>query len=397
MLYKIGNKIVKQGAKLGIKRFNELIFTVDGTEFPKDVSTFVKNLTVRSSVPNTVTIDWGDGTIDIVDFSPLSGDYIYILTTHTYTDGNSGFRDVKFTFENTEGIYDFFALRVFLGGFFPKNILKFNNLEEISINQFSGIKEFPSDLSSLQKLKSLYFQNVEFGKIPASILPLNIETLTFVNCLDLSDITNSNFDLLVNLKDTLVSLRIPRNNIIDFPANFSQLTNLEYLKTSFPIGGELTQPIYDLPNLKVFNYGRSDGVKPISFANFEHLTTLENIFIDVKNTTSINCSVANFGTLVNLTTLRITGSLFDSQTNIDTFINTLYDVFNVNALKATGSTPFRNMLITCTNDNDVTSPTGTYQQPTGYVADSNNGTPASPKEKIWLLVNQYNCTITYTN
>jgi hypothetical protein len=234
------------------------------------------------------------------------------------------------------------------------------------------------------------------GKIPASILNLNIETLGFNDCLDLSDITNSNFDGLVNLKDTLISLSIIRNNIINFPTNFSQLINLEYLRTPFPIGGELTQPIYDLPNLKYFQ-GDRGGEKLTSFVNFEKLTTLESILIEVRSTTAVDCSVAHFGTLINLTTLSITGSLFDSQTNIDTFINTLYDVFNVNALKTTGTTPFRNMLITCTNDDDVISPTGTYQQPTGYVADSNNGNPTSPKEKIWLLVNQYNCTVTYTN
>ena len=43
-------------------------------------------------------------------------------------------------------------------------------------------------------------------------------------------------------------------------------------------------------------------------------------------------------------------------------------------------------------------PTGTYTAPTGYVQGSSNGTvtaTGNDLQKLWVLVNQYGCTVTY--
>lgn len=76
--------------------------------------------------------------------------------------------------------------------------------------------------------------------------------------------------------------------------------------------------------------------------------------------------------------------------NVDATIDNIYqnrskwNVWN-------GSHP-KSMNISGTN----ASPTGTYQAPAGFVLGSNDGTPASAKEQLYVLVNNYNWTMTYT-
>jgi hypothetical protein len=40
-------------------------------------------------------------------------------------------------------------------------------------------------------------------------------------------------------------------------------------------------------------------------------------------------------------------------------------------------------------------PSGTYQAPAGFVQGSNDGTPASAKEQLYVLVNNYGWTMTF--
>jgi len=75
-------------------------------------------------------------------------------------------------------------------------------------------------------------------------------------------------------------------------------------------------------------------------------------------------------------------------TNVDATINNLYtnrskwSFFNVSVA--------RSMNIGGTN----ATPTGIYQAPTGFILGSNDGTPASAKEQVYVLVNNYAWTIT---
>ena len=82
-----------------------------------------------------------------------------------------------------------------------------------------------------------------------------------------------------------------------------------------------------------------------------------------------------------------------TQLRVDTWVDNWYTFITTNAAMTGANTlPFRGMNhnITSTTIGDGTaSPAGTYQQPTGYIQGVNNGTPASPKEKIWVMVNQY--------
>ena len=402
MFLKVGNKVITQGGKFVEKKFNTLTFNVDGDRFPKIFSAYPSGaqlFRIISSSPNTVEINWGDGNVINYDFILDRGKYFFDLvkeSAYIFEDGNTGFRDIVMTFKETKGIYQIQTLRSFLGETFPTNILAFTDLETIILSQGVGVKNFPTKLSPLTKLTVFELFSAEIDILPTSLLSLPIEDLKLRGAIDLDRPFNeTNFDKLNLLQNTLKILSIIGNDIDTFPSNFSELYKLEYLRTTFPTGGVLPPAIYNLPNLRVFRHGRSDGRHPSSLDNFEFLTTLETLYIDTKNNNIFEPDVSEFGTLINLKTLTIQGSTQDLQTSIDLFINTLYSVVTNNGDIVSGSGPFREMAIVCLSDAG-TSPTGIFQEPTGYIQNSNNGSPATPKEKIWVIVNQYNSTVNYS-
>jgi len=402
MFLKVGNKVITQGGKFVEKKFNTLTFNVDGDRFPKIFSKFPaggQRFKIISSSPNTVEINWGDGNVINYDFIPSEGEYTFDLrkeSAYIFEDGNTGFRNIVMTFKETRGIFEFQTSRCFLGETFPTNILAFRDLETISLLQGVGVKNFPTKLSSLTKLTVFELFNSEIDILPTSLLNLPIEDLNLVNAIDLDRPFNeTNFDKINLLQNTLKNLALRRNEIENFPSNFSELYKLEYLRTNFPTGGVLPAAIYNLPSLKTFTHGKSEGRGPSSLDNFKFLTTLETLDIDTKGSRIFEPDVSEFGTLINLKNLTIEGSTQDLQTSIDLFINTLYSVVTNNGDIVSGSGPFREMAIVCLSDAG-TSPTGIFQEPTGYIQNSNNGSPATPKEKIWVIVNQYNSTVNYS-
>jgi hypothetical protein len=402
MFLKVGNKVITQGGKFVEKKFNTLTFRVDGDRFPKIFSPYPSGgqlFGITSSSPNTVEINWGDGNVINYDFNFDRGEYTFQLgkgSAHIFEDGNTGFRDIVMTFGKTSGVFEMRTVRCFLGETFPTNILAFTDLETIELSQGVGVKNFPTKLSPLTKLRNFELFGAEIDILPTSLLNLPIEYLRLVSAIDLDrPLNETNFDKLNILQNSLESLSIERNNIDTFPSNFSELYKLEYLRTSFPVGGVLPPAIYNLPSLKTFSHGRSDGRGPSSLDNFEFLTTLETLHIGTSFSTKFEPDVSEFGTLINLKNLTIKGSTQDLQTSIDLFINTLYDVVTNNGDIVSGSGPFREMAIICLSAAG-TSPTGIFQEPTGYVQNSNNGSPATPKEKIWVIVNQYNSTVNYS-
>jgi len=401
MFLKVGNKVITQGGKFVKKTFNTLTFNVDGDRFPKIFSSSSGGQVFRitSSSPNSVEINWGDGNVINYDFILDRGEYIFELgkeSDYIFEDGNTGFRNIVMTFGKTRGIFEMSTLRCFLGETFPTNILAFTDLETIILSQGVGVKNFPTKLSPLTKLRVFELFNAVIDILPISLLNLPIEDLTLINAIDFSKPFNeTNFDKINLLQNTLKTLSIERNGIDTFPITFSELYKLETLETSFPTGGVLPSAIYNLPSLKSFSHRKSDGRHPSSLDNFEFLTTLEILKIESKGNNRFLPDVSKFSTLINLKTLHIEGAMQDFQESIDLFINTLYDVVKNTADITGGSGPFREMIIRCTAAND-TSPTGTFQEPTGYIQNSNNGSPATPKEKIWVIVNQYNSTVNYS-
>lgn len=75
-----------------------------------------------------------------------------------------------------------------------------------------------------------------------------------------------------------------------------------------------------------------------------------------------------------------------NTTNVDATIDSMY----TNKSKWSTYTSLKSMNIAGTN----AAATGTFQAPTGFVLGSNDGTPASQQEKLYVLVNNYGWNIT---
>ena len=83
----------------------------------------------------------------------------------------------------------------------------------------------------------------------------------------------------------------------------------------------------------------------------------------------------------------------------NSFVDNIYNFITGTAsLTGSNSLPFRGMVFDISNSfntDNVETPSGIYQMPTGYVQGFSNGTPLSPLEEIWVLRNQYGHTWSY--
>jgi len=281
-----------------------------------------------------------------------------------------------------------------MGEDFPTNLLAFADLESIVLSQNTGIKNFPTKLKSLVNLKTFSIFEASINILPISLLNLGIESLNLVSSIDFSrPYSETNFDRINLLQNTLIHLIVRRctegNNI---PETIAELYKLESLTISFPDSGLLEPKIYNLPNLKTFSLPSSSGTGPTSLNNFGFVTTLESLkFISSSNTTDLS----GLSPCVNLKNIMIRGTSQNTIEKLRTFVDTLYILVTENASIGTGEGSFREMTIDCTSFNG-TSPDGIFQAPAGYVQGSSNGTPESLREKIFVIVNQYDSTVNYT-
>tara|TARA_R100000963_G_C4645881_1_gene110350 strand:- start:4342 stop:5961 length:1620 start_codon:yes stop_codon:yes gene_type:complete len=139
----------------------------------------------------------------------------------------------------------------------------------------------------------------------------------------------------------------------------------------------------DFPQLKFY------GNNPLP-NSLSHLQLSKNTDLEVTVPTW-------FGTL-NLN--RFQSWSWQTQSRINTHVENFYSVVeSTNAM--TGSTYLRGLdyqlVNTNLNLNTNPRPSGTYEAPTGYIQGSANGTPTSPMQAIYVLVNQYNMTVTVLN
>ncbi|OIQ22214.1 MAG: hypothetical protein BM557_02220 [Flavobacterium sp. MedPE-SWcel] len=143
-----------------------------------------------------------------------------------------------------------------------------------------------------------------------------------------------------------------------------------------------------------YNYSVSNGAfNLLSWGDFSGATALKEINFRWQQKMDLNFPAW----LVNLTELKIFDchASFETLQKMDDFVNSVYDFITTNASITEGNSPFRIMHIkTYRSASPLNSfhPTGIYQEPTGYVQGSANGTPTTPLEKVWVLTHQYQHT-----
>ena len=161
------------------------------------------------------------------------------------------------------------------------------------------------------------------------------------------------------------------------PSFINQLTALQRL--------DLTQVSGNLQNGGISSWGNFSNCVQLHTINGSRLTTLPVTF------------PAWFSSLVKLKTY-LAPAAYTTATRVQQFVDNFYSFIVANApITGTSVNAFRSMTIDIYGSSSIDTtnslrPLGTYQMPVGYVQNSNNGTPASQMEKIWVLVNQYNHT-----
>lgn len=395
-----------------------LAFTVSGASFPMSTVNPISNPTLynssyirfTSSESNTAVIDYGDGNVinyifksNLLEFrlgTPSGDDTRQV--THTYTDGNSGKRIIRITFSKPDKIISMISAYIGLYDNFPNEISTLSNLNSIRLQFSNFIKSFPVSVALLDRLKELQLLNVGTAiekRIPDEFIDINLNNFDITNSVDLSDVNSSNLKNFLgsSKRSSLSILRIDNCNMITMPDELENCNNLEVLYCGSNNKFEtFPSKINTLSKLAILYIGQTYGQNPnlkywSSFNNLNSLALLN--FVATPNIeTNLPLDLEN---CINLKNLNCEAS-YKTTARINAFITNLYNFINTNASKTGLNTlPFRGMTINCISSAG-NPPTGTFQSPTGYVAGVSNGTPASPKEMLWVLINQYGHTITYT-
>lgn len=433
MIFKYNNKVYKYTNKT-FQYGNTLVFTVKGLEWPELSGSFVLS---RGSTPFSITIDGGDGILYNYE-AKLSGS-VYVLSIIginggvpapengvygkiVWADGQDKIRTVRITSNNFSSVKAISMRSLNLAVAQPLGI-PFNLFPKLQVFQTVGggiggfITTLDKTLFNLPDLKTLSFAGPDFytesiynGYIQPGFLNPNLTVF---------GIAGSGFNKKLfseSRLDTISGSSLPLLETL----NYSYVTVSD---TGYMGQGFMPTSWYTLDKLKNLSLNAVNGFTKIPVQINNLSVTLENIFISYSSLMSFS----DLSNLINLKSISLLNSssfgtefpdyfsantkfktldlrgcflIADTTNRIDVFIENFY-AFIVTYASITGlsTLPFRGMILklesSSVNGQLVQLPSGIYQQPEAYVQGSSNGTPLTPLEKMWVMVNQYSLTATY--
>ena len=401
-ILKYGNKISNSGESFVLK--------ATGSTFPSSIFPSGQ-LIFRFLSIEPVDVNYGDGSV--IRYIPSSiGGGLYQLTfnigvnLYTYADGQNIARNVSFSFNRSKLTYlqltnqklqiaDFlfeFSKYPALTHFELVNESYILNLNAESIVG-SNVTEFLIANAFVSSSRLYYIIPIQLFSTPLvnlSIGTQGIHTKTFAE---------SNLDKMTMLATTLQILQIYGSFEDDnfgygaLPSNYNLLINLKELHlqaTKYTTTPVVINEIISLKYLTI--YGSPFYT---SYGNISALVNLENIRF-TGNTSQPDTIPSYFSAFTKLKTMQYI-SCFTTQARMDNFVDNVYSFVVTNApITGTFASQFRSMSFSLGTSGSIVTPppSGIYQQPSGYIQGSNNGSPASQKEKIWVMVSQYSHTWT---
>lgn len=398
MFLRVNNRIVKIGSRVAkLEEVKELDFEVSGSFFPYGTGSFTRLEISSSILGNEIDINYGDGNTVKYNFqgyrfliSPTRPDRTE--SEYYYVDGNNGRRVINVKFKYPSKITFVTTSTFSLYGAFPSAIGNLTELERLTIGQ-SKLTSFPNSLLGLSSLKNIILQNIGTAiseRIPQSFFSLKLSHLNINNSVNLNNIYTSNFSAMCasTLGASLQDFKTNGCNISDIPPTVVNMVNLRSWQVGSVDATTISPYFNELTNLRILSIIGNNLRNYTSFSNLIYLIEL-SISADMEPITPIGLEGC-----INMKTLSLRG--FKTVLSKEAFISDFFGFIVQNASMATGNTKFRQMTVSINNtldpNNDIS---GTYQQPAGYVQGSNNGNPATPLEKVWVLVNQYQHTWNY--
>ena len=422
-MYSVGGKIVGVENKFPEKRVNTLTFQVQGDQFPDYVLDFNdqrNRVYFDSSVPNSVTVDWGDGETEIFNFGTdgrgtsyrigwtsngqsttdtnLTGDTL--AGRHVYQDGNSGLRTITFTFNDLSkitGVIFYFSM---LYGQFPLEIGSAINLKTIELGRTKFLTGLPSTLISNKNIENFLFSDSfvnPLDKIPDGIFENKVIVLRGASSFDLSDRISSNFFKINNLADNITELNLEICSITMLPKSLSECVLLSDLRIgNNPIKNpEVLETLFNLYRLYIDSYSFENGLFETN-----NLTKLRNFWVSSMTESLINEIPLKWTGLKSLTNFVYFYSVIKTNLLFQTFIENFYTLCTENGFLNPSSTEAQNTGfpeqfrdISWGDGNDWFTVSDTIQAPSGFSSGISNGTPENNAEKIYVLVENYGHTV----
>lgn len=286
--------------------------------------------------------------------------------------------------------------------------LRFGNGAFTGQGSATGL-EADVDLSGLTALTNILMDSCKLtGTFSLSTTPV-INNLAFTSNPGLNSITanlkleryycpntNLNYDFsqsnVISRIFSIVASNTPQS-VVNLAARSSTtaISNFVFDNTSTP-RSELTT--INFPSNAVNCVFGTNGV---TITNCTGLTTITDM--DKISYSSLGLNTNSFGIVgcgLNITyplgANNFTPRVIQLQNNAinNTNVNATIDSLYTNRTKWNGYSAAKSMNIGGSN----AAPSGTYQAPAGFVLGSNDGTPASAKEQVYVLVNNYAWTIT---
>ena len=402
------------------------------------------NMTISSTEPFMVNVDWGDGFTEQFSAVNTGSGYVVVfrslvypwdkapgsgfvvsgyqgIAPHHYTDDDKNVLRIV-TIEATGPITQI-ATSTFVQNAFP--IVESSSLFDLVVSEAKFINDVPWDrfdkIPNLTRLKINSGVSPRITKIPSSILNLNkITSLTIENAMDCSDIEASGVRGLVNLQK-LTHLNMGGNRIPNYLKEYNEIPGLTGIAWFMgAMGSNIVERDWSLwPSMDEVDEFHP-GVTSINCISYRDSGRDKfPVFrrgINWNDGSSFNCSsIGNLETrypdwlydvrkLKYMERFQSTSRTAAGQIKQDEIIDQFYDFvtsWEYITMNSTASDGNRNQfyglswrLISGTFPNHDPRPSGTYQAPSGFIKGQSNGSPASPMEKIYALVENYNMVIT---
>jgi len=423
-MYSVGGKTVSVENKFPEKRVNTLTFQVQGDQFPDYVLSFndTRNYVYfDSSVPNSVTADWGDGEVETFNFgtdgsanpyrvgwkangqpttnNTLIGDTL--AGRHVYQDGNSGLRTITFTFRDLSKITSTIFSFTRLYGQFPLEIGSATNLKTIELGRTNFLTGLPSTLISNKNIEFFIFSDAFVNKlsvIPDGIFENSVINLRGSSSFDLSDRISSNFFKINNLADSITELNLESCSITMLPKSLSECVLLSDLRIGDnPIKNpEVLESLFNLDRLYIdcdsFENGLFETNNLTKLRSFWSRNLTESLIFEIP---------LKWTGLKSLTNFVIFQDVVGTNIIFQAFIENFYTLCTENGFLNPSSTEAQNTGfpeqfrdISWGAGNDWFTLSDPIQAPSGFSQGISNGTPANQGEKIYVLINNYGHTIT---
>lgn len=432
-LYTINNRVRSYNGIVRV-RPEPLTMQVQSQTFPsfyQNTSSSSKNgwcMRLQFNVPVLVTIDYGDGT-KISKVAALEGNiYSIWISTNAYYDGDAGFfapytystgdsnslRTVSIeypkgnlislsvtntVFEYNQDFNFIFYLHRKLQNFtFNEAIVNNLNLQSLTDNTnpdflFLSYSCFSSD--------SDYYRKIPTDGNNLTVKTLRVGTPGWDS--SIIDINSTNLQTLVGttLGNSLTRIAINAQSYsLGLPSNWDGLPNVNGLEIAAAFN-VFPPVIFSMPSLNDISIGSANTI-----------TTWDgNIFTNISNFyrfDSYNANTYLYGLPINihlavdsLYMIRFFNAAIDNQTKADSLITEIYNlIVDYTDTDAIGSDGFRGMLIVLTVGSSfnggITPLGGLIRQPTGYVTNVSNGTIEDTGHMIYVLQNQYGCSVSYS-